>query len=1388
MWLHTGRGLGQGGTAVLASAIGAPVAVFSPPVFRLRLRHSASPSRWFTLALLLALLLTAVPSLARRADFALPLTQDAPATMPITDAAPITNAAPVTSAPVSLPPGLGPVLRAALTPDNAAEYAPVAVAVAVMASEEVRAANPAQQFVTTFGANGVRVAPSGGSGGSGRSGGSAFSLRATDIATTGGSVALVATVPVIAGARVEYRRGNVTEWYENGPLGLEQGFTLTAPPAGDETAFTLRLAGSSDSGNGDAPVMDGDAIRVGGLRYGGLAVTDATGATLPAHLALVNGAIEIAVDATGATWPVTVDPTITTTVLAGDDHLRFDYFGQSVATTTLNGTTYIVVGAPVKTVGGNAYQGEAYVFSGSAGTYIQRARLTASDGAAFSEFGGSVAITPSADGTTVTIVVGACEISYCANKAYVFMGSGTLYPQQTILSLASDTPDSRASGFGRSVAVAITTGGKTTVAVGAPASPYLFGSTQYPGQGAVYFFEGTGSSYTFLADFVDAGGNPTNAVGIGASIAFVSNNGTNTLAVGAPSVQVSGVYQGGVFVLTGSGTAYTSVLLTASDGVGGDHFSQSVALALAHGVNTVVVGAPSKTVTGRNGGTGVVYVLTGSGTSYATTRLDNGDANADNGAFGTSVAVGFAAGNTLIAAGVPTYTPPGGASPPGQGEVALFTLNGATHTQLPSLPAPVPTSNGNDGTSVALTTAVNGDVTVIGGELYGTASGSTNTTYQSGTANVSYWRTTPAVVNIQAVIGDHANTIASSTQTSFDGTGIPLVAKVFAPGYGSVVPVGVTFTFDFAGPAHGVFDRNNPGLTSVHVMTYSKTDLSIDGNTPKVPIYPSGTAGTFNVTATVDGLPLLTTTFHLTILSSVPAPVLGRVINGHRVPDFSSVYINVSPPTDPYIVVSGSGFTLLSTVYLDCANPLSPPTQPQRTGFANENTLSVYLDHTLLTTSGSRELCVVNPPSHANGTDGGRSSPASEIILLSPMPAPPMSSAAPVGATKQYLAPGVGAKLVTKVVKSDGTPPLQPPTGGIPLLASAGSLITNDGGGIIAQGGGNIIAQGGGNIAAQGGGNAAVQTNETSMTQTGTTLPMSRAVAPRILPDLPYAGDYTDITNANGLFLSPPITSNGIPGTYTRAVSIDGVSAPVTFTITNLDPNDGHPATITGLSRVTIPVNAADFTLTVTGTGFIPTSMPSFGSVLSFGGVQLVTTFVSGTQVSATVPAALLKSAAVLDVVVINPDSQPGTTADGGASLPSLFTVTGPPTLTTLTLPAGSTAGGATVTLTGTNFAAGTTVSFGNVAATNVTVVNGTTLTAITPAHGAGVVDVSVVSSGVTVTLPQAYTYATIAPQPIRAPAGTPKPGGVSVQPGTQPPGAPLGAGTPAPMLQPLRH
>ena len=65
-------------------------------------------------------------------------------------------------------------------------------------------------------------------------------------------------------------------------------------------------------------------------------------------------------------------------------------------------------------------------------------------------------------------------------------------------------------------------------------------------------------------------------------------------------------------------------------------------------------------------------------------------------------------------------------------------------------------------------------------------------------------------------------------------------------------------------------------------------------------------------------------------------------------------------------------------------------------------------------------------------------------------------------------------------------------------------------------------------------------------------------------------------------------------------------------------------------------------------------------------------------------------------------------------SLASGFIYVVPPTVSSVSPNSGSTPGGTTVTITGTNFAPGATVTFGSTAATNVVVVNSTTITATT--------------------------------------------------------------------------
>ena len=84
-----------------------------------------------------------------------------------------------------------------------------------------RAATPAQGYTTHFGVEGMTLTV----------GQSRLQMQLTGVGYGERLTAVAAALPTSSDNRVEYRRGNVTEWYVNGPLGLQQGFTLEERPA-----------------------------------------------------------------------------------------------------------------------------------------------------------------------------------------------------------------------------------------------------------------------------------------------------------------------------------------------------------------------------------------------------------------------------------------------------------------------------------------------------------------------------------------------------------------------------------------------------------------------------------------------------------------------------------------------------------------------------------------------------------------------------------------------------------------------------------------------------------------------------------------------------------------------------------------------------------------------------------------------------------------------------------------------------------------------------------------------------------------------------------------------------------------------------------------------------
>jgi hypothetical protein len=185
-------------------------------------------------------------------------------------------------------------------------------------------------------------------------------------------------------------------------------------------------------------------------------------------------------------------------------------------------------------------------------------------------------------------------------------------------------------------------------------------------------------------------------------------------------------------------------------------------------------------------------------------------------------------------------------------------------------------------------------------------------------------------------------------------------------------------------------------------------------------------------------------------------------------------------------------------------------------------------------------------------------------------------------------------------------------------------------------------------------------------------------------------------------------------GTGTGTGLFTYVAAAPAPTVTAVSPSSG--------------TTAGGTTVTITGTNFTGVTVVKIG-----GAFATVWTLVNATTITATTPA---HAAGPVNVDVTTP-SGTGT----GTNLFTYASAPAAPTVTAVSPNSGTTAGGTGVTISGTNLGGATTVTFGGTAATNVVVVNATTITATTPAHAAGAVDLVVTTQGGQATGNGIFTY-----------------------------------------------
>jgi hypothetical protein len=172
----------------------------------------------------------------------------------------------------------------------------------------------------------------------------------------------------------------------------------------------------------------------------------------------------------------------------------------------------------------------------------------------------------------------------------------------------------------------------------------------------------------------------------------------------------------------------------------------------------------------------------------------------------------------------------------------------------------------------------------------------------------------------------------------------------------------------------------------------------------------------------------------------------------------------------------------------------------------------------------------------------------------------------------------------------------------------------------------------------------------------------------------------TTFVNSGQLSAAIPASDLTTAGTYNVTAANPnpggGTSNARTFTVNNPLP------TLTGVNPSSAAVGAAAFTLTVNGTNFVA------GSKIRWNGADLITTYGSFTQLSASIATTLLNNLGAITISVFN--GPPG----GGASNAQTFTIVNPaPTLTKLS-PSSAIAGssGVSVGVQGTNFVSGSKV------------------------------------------------------------------------------------------------
>ena len=675
--------------------------------------------------------------------------------------------APSISAPTQtglwrLPPGArGPVSSALGAEDPAYRITPGGGA--------LHAANPAQHLSATFTARGVELGtPSGHA-----------RLRLDALGYGSGLVPLGSVAPSVRGNRVRYSQAGVNEWYANGPLGLEQGFTVARRGEGrGPLTLSLALAGLRPSlSAGGQSVTFGHGADA--LRYSELAAVDARGHALRAWMTLRGHNLLLQIDTRGARFPVRIDPLIQ----QGEKFTASDLTPPSQIATSValssDGNT-VLVGGPED----NTLTGAAWVFTRSGSTWTQQGpQLTPTDRNGEAQFGISVAL--SADGNTALVGgINDESSSVQVGAAWVFTRSGTTWAQQGP-KLTGGAEEVGFGRFGRSVALSFD---GNTALVGAYYDEGKPGGGQ---KGAAFVFTRSGTTWSPQgAKLVGVGEEGEGQFGFSAAL---SADG-NTALIGGPHDEAGKVAMvGAAWAFTRSGGTWAAqggpLVGTGAEGAG----ELGSAVALSADGDTALAGAPG------DGSAGATFVFARTVSAWAQqgAKLTPSDAS---GAAGFGGGVALSADGTTALIGGPVDKP--GKEP--EGAAWEFIRSGGNWSQQGTkLKGSGQVGEGEFGIGVAL--SADADTAVIGAPLdngdIGAAFAFTNPPPPVTTGAASAVSFTTATLNGLVGAGasnnayfQYGTTTAYGSSTSATFLGASAIARTLAASLSGLAP-GTTIHF-----------------------------------------------------------------------------------------------------------------------------------------------------------------------------------------------------------------------------------------------------------------------------------------------------------------------------------------------------------------------------------------------------------------------------------------------------------------------------------------------------------------------------------------------------------------------------------------------------------------